>query len=173
MAYEKQRLDDAENTDLISLTTGDVFRWLENEGLFLRKATSKPIIEAASRSAIQRTRRPTIKAEEAAVEMYCRFCGLHYQYHPNTPTVEMSSLRTAGEVPVKLEDMQDSIPSTSAPTCTAFSASYMENKLVYFYILTVACKLSLGQCSTGCCMPSTIVLQETHASEALHMFLPS
>ncbi len=49
----------------------------------------------------------------------------------------------------------------------------MENKLVYFYILTVACKLSLGQCSTGCCTPSTIVLQETHASEALHMFLPS
>ncbi|KIP06229.1 hypothetical protein PHLGIDRAFT_468557 [Phlebiopsis gigantea 11061_1 CR5-6] len=67
----------------IALTTGDVFRWLEEEGQFLRKSR-RPVIQSVQTSKAKRT---VVKhePEERPDEEYCRNCGLHYLQHPTGP----------------------------------------------------------------------------------------
>ena len=83
-AYERQRLEAADDSDRydVPLTTGDIFHWLEDEGLCLRKSKTAPSLKASSSTTVlPRARKAMVKTDETLAEVYCRFCGLHRQYH--------------------------------------------------------------------------------------------
>lgn len=79
----------------VPLTTGDVFRWLEVEGLFPRSA-KRHIIESAPTRPKKAHPKPdeTAKAEQRTEE-YCRACGLHYSRHPTREPQEQLGVPTA------------------------------------------------------------------------------
>ncbi|GJE88777.1 hypothetical protein PsYK624_048630 [Phanerochaete sordida] len=98
----------------IPLTTGDVFRWLEDEGLFLRESR-QPVLENASGP---RTRKEAIKSEEQPpAEEYCRHCGLHYLNHPPPPNLEPRGSASVGAVSVKIKPIAaDALPQPAPPS---------------------------------------------------------
>ena len=109
----------------IPLTTGDVFRWLEDGGQFLRKAR-RPVIQSA------RISKPTPivvkpEPEQRHDEEYCRNCGLHYLRHPTgllDPLQDISSPR--GDLDnIKQEPVIPTIPSTPALalSCPGFNSA--------------------------------------------------
>lgn len=102
----------------VPLTTGDVFRWLEDEGLFPRD-TKRVLVESTE---TRRARRQAVKADERPDEYmhedYCRSCGLHYTLHPAASGEHhvQSSVATEG---VKIEPTFPGLPIASPAPVTA------------------------------------------------------
>ncbi|KAI0087889.1 hypothetical protein BDY19DRAFT_229466 [Irpex rosettiformis] len=109
----------------IPLTTGDVFNWLEDEGLFLRrtKAGSRPEEPPLD---IKQKMRPRAKSEDT--ETFCRYCGLHFHLHPTIISDYDQPTALGHDAPshsVKQEPIPDSISSKTSVqlTCRSFQSS--------------------------------------------------
>ncbi|OJT09899.1 hypothetical protein TRAPUB_13642 [Trametes pubescens] len=69
-------------TDLIPLTTVDVFRWLEDEGFYPRSGPTVSISESQKHARSSRRQRGAGAGAHDGTA-FCRTCGLHRTYHPN------------------------------------------------------------------------------------------
>lgn len=122
----------------IPLTTGDVFRWLEDGGYFLRKAQQHATPQVTHH---KRAKRTANKAEERPDDDHCRFCGLHYTLHPAANATELQQHAGVELDSVKLEPIVASIPTTPAiltSVCTAFNCTSVELPVLDVNRLTCA-----------------------------------
>lgn len=107
----------------IQLTTGDIFRWLEDEGLLPRESHEQVLNNAQG----PKVRKPTIKAEEERpAEEYCRRCGLHYFDHPTPPTLDYQGAASVGTDAVTIQPNTSATPQgPTAPstTCPRFNGT--------------------------------------------------
>ncbi|EIW59252.1 uncharacterized protein TRAVEDRAFT_71391 [Trametes versicolor FP-101664 SS1] len=69
-------------TDLIPLTTVDVFRWLEDEGFYPRASPTASLSESQKLARSSRRQRGAGAGAHDGTA-FCRTCGLHRTYHPN------------------------------------------------------------------------------------------
>ncbi|TFY82298.1 hypothetical protein EWM64_g1713 [Hericium alpestre] len=71
----------------VHLSTADVFRWLEDEGLYLRPAPPQPALEDPSTGNVEKA----VASPEAKPDSFCAACGLnlivHPQYGPPDPAM--------------------------------------------------------------------------------------
>ncbi|EKM51788.1 uncharacterized protein PHACADRAFT_31601 [Phanerochaete carnosa HHB-10118-sp] len=105
----------------IPLITGDVFRWLEDEGLFLRQAR-KVVLDNGTASS--KAKKQTIKPEEErSAGEYCRHCGLYYLNHPAPPSRDDHEPAAFEAGDTKLEPTAPATPHgplVSSMTCPHF-----------------------------------------------------
>ncbi|KAI0696018.1 hypothetical protein BC835DRAFT_915960 [Cytidiella melzeri] len=128
-AYEERRVSSSEDHTLtpVSLTTGDVFHWLEDEGLFLRKPKCEYSAGELPNSSTRKLRPETKSAEELS-EAYCRFCGLHAHLHLNDIAEHDASFAPeAMSYPVKPGPIFSKSPAQSL--CRRFQSSVAQSEL--------------------------------------------
>ena len=106
---------------VVPLTTGDIFNWLEDEGLFSRKTKARP---EETPFYIKQEMRPEVKSEDT--EAFCRYCGLHSHLHPTS----ISYYEQSATIDVPLSSAkQEPIPDVILPkpfvqlTCGGFQTS--------------------------------------------------
>ncbi|RPD62519.1 hypothetical protein L226DRAFT_330040 [Lentinus tigrinus ALCF2SS1-7] len=75
------------NADLRPLTTVDVFRWLEDEGLFLRPDGAHAA-QSGMQSTSSRKRQSTSESDPRGKD-FCRACGLQRAQHPTSEEQEV------------------------------------------------------------------------------------
>ncbi|KAI0356404.1 hypothetical protein OH77DRAFT_1423341 [Trametes cingulata] len=75
-----QLVAEQQDADAISLTTVDVYHWLEDEGLYPR--SSPTAAQLASQKQAKSSRRQR-GAGALDADAFCRTCGLHRAYHPS------------------------------------------------------------------------------------------
>ncbi|TCD70864.1 hypothetical protein EIP91_001172 [Steccherinum ochraceum] len=123
-AYNKSCVEDASKGNLsdgptrATLSTADVYRWLDSEGHFPRNVNRKispppPQRRRTNNSNSNKDEMATFSSTRSAT--YCHRCGLHIQHHPGHQAVRASS----GDV--KQEEPSVSVGVSSGPTaCSVF-----------------------------------------------------
>ncbi|KAL4251232.1 hypothetical protein ABKN59_006315 [Abortiporus biennis] len=110
-AYDQSQVTE----EKISLSIADVYRWLEEHGQFLRDPNEKTHVkqeQPISEKTELKSSAPSLDAEG-----YCRYCGLHYQLHPNS-TESFIPARCHG-TKVKEEPIPAVIPIPTKPAVDA------------------------------------------------------
>ncbi|KAF7795617.1 hypothetical protein EIP86_006782 [Pleurotus ostreatoroseus] len=110
----------------IPLTTVDVLHWLEDEGQFPRSSTTSRPTEVSHPDASPRTlAMEKITEDLPGPDAYCRYCGLHYHYHPSPD--QQGPQASLNDDDVKREPTPTIIPSVAASSaCTSFCGGTTE-----------------------------------------------
>lgn len=129
MAYEQTCIasPNEDGAGDITLSTGDVFHWLEDEDFPPKIPKARLDDERTASLVAKRKQRPMEKREDVDSELYCRFCGLHYHLHPSAIAETQAILDALPTEGVKLEPTTAVIPSKPKPsvllTCPGFNSS--------------------------------------------------
>lgn len=124
--YEKSCADDASEGNVsdgptrATLSTADVYHWLESEGHFPRDVKRKISPPPPHRRRVNHVKDAMATFSSTRSEVYCHRCGLHILHHPDHQALGASDATVKPEVVVS-----GSIATLSGSTaCPAFTTEF-------------------------------------------------